>query len=122
MDAPDRLDSLGLEPAERERLAKLCSREGAITKEEKRRLKAEAVELEDYVQTLLPGALDPALRIGASVLSSAKDAVDCRMLIGLILKQLVEICVKQVTQCVCLTPRQPLLQLHPIQGAQLLSR
>lgn len=72
MDAPERMDSLGLDSAERERLVTLCSEEGAMTKEEKRRLKAEAVELEDYVQTLLPAALDHNLRIGASVLSSPK--------------------------------------------------
>ena len=59
------MDAIGLEPADRERLTRLCCEEGATTQEEQRRLEAEASELEKLVQSLLPAALDQTLKVGA---------------------------------------------------------
>ena len=59
------MDAIGLEPADRERLAQLCCEEGATTQEEQLRLKAEASELEQLVQSLLPAAIDQTLKVGA---------------------------------------------------------
>ena len=64
IDTPSHVDKIGLQPAERKRLAQLCSEEGAITKQEEQRLHAEATELEERVQSLLPAATDGTLQVG----------------------------------------------------------